>query len=167
MDSRSERRPSAQRTRILTLNVLRLVFSALAVGLIIFGLFTMRETSRSRGWVRAGGRVISSSVNEYAGKGSTSYRPIVVYSYSVGAARYMSSRISFRPHGTTDRNEAARIAGRYGVGTSVDVFYDPQDPEQAVLERGVNPWLPLIAGGAFSMLAVGMRMLRARAERRP
>ncbi len=166
MAAPSSRSPAIRR-RVLVLNVLRLLFSALAVGLILFGLFTLRETSRSRGWAETTGRVISSGVNEYAGKGSRSYRPIVVYAYSAGAVRYMSTRISSaHSQGTADRNAAARVAARYPVGASVPVFYDPQDPEQAVLQRGGSPWLPILAGGAFSMLAVGMRMLRARAERK-
>ncbi len=77
----------------------------------------------------------------------------------------MSSRLAFHPLVTADRNEAARLAGKYPVGKPVQVLYDPTDPEQAVLEPGSNPWVPLIAGGVCSMLAVWMRILRGRAEK--
>jgi hypothetical protein len=155
-----------RRTRVRTLSLLRIVFSALAVGLIIFGLFSMRETSRSRGWVKTDGRVVASNVRQFTGKDTTTYRPMVIYSYSVGAARFMSSRIAFRPVTSGDRTVAAQFAARYPVGRTLPVFYDPQDPEQAVLDQGGNPWVPILAGGAFSMLAVWVRMLRGR-ERRP
>jgi len=154
------------RSRIRTLNSLRVVFSLLAVGLIILGLLTLRQTPRSRRWAKVEGKVITSNVNEFTGKGGRTYRPMVIYAYSVGAVRFMSSRIASRPLASSDRSAAARFVEKYPVGKTVQVFYDPQDPEQAVLEPGANPWLPMIAGGVFSMLAVGMRILRARIEKR-
>ncbi len=165
MPKRSRGREPARR-RIRSLDYLRLAFSAAAVGLIVFGLFTMRETSRSRNWASADGRVVQSSVNQFTTKGTTTFRPIVVYSYTVGAVRYMSTRLSFRSQATGSRDAAAKITGAYPAGRAVRVFYDPQDPGQAVLEPGGNPWTFIVAGGAFSMLAVWMRMLQARAEKR-
>jgi hypothetical protein len=152
--------------RVRTLNTLRVVFSALAVGLIIFGLYTMRETSRSRGWVTVEGKVIGSRITEFTTKGGRTYRPMVIYAYSDSGARFMSTRIAFRSLASSRREDAAQVAARYPVGSTVQVFHDPQDPEQAVLERGNNPWLPIIAGGGFSVLAVWMRILRRRTERR-
>ncbi len=154
------------RGRITLLNSLRLVFSALAVGLIVFGLFALREVSRSRGWVDTDGKVIASNVNEFTAKsGRATYRPMVVFSYTVGPVRYMSTRLAFRDLSSSSRDDAAKLAGRYRVGASVRVFYDPQDPEHAVLDRGINPYLPILAGGAFAMLAVWMRIVRGRAEK--
>ena len=158
--------PEDDRSRVRTFDYLRLAFSAAGIGLIIFGLFTMRETSRSRGWATVGGRVVTSTVNEFTGKSGTTWRPMIVYSYSVGSLRFMSSRIAFHSLASGDRGDAARLAARYPAGSTVRVFYDPQDPEQAVLVPGSNPWVPLIAGGVFSMLAVWMRILRGRAEKR-
>lgn len=161
-------RPSpGRRTRLRTLDSLRLAFSALGIGLIIFGLFTLREASRSRGWATVEGRVVSANVNVFTGKSGTTWRPIVIYSYSVGGIRFMSSRIAFHPVAAADRAGAAKVAAQYPAGRTIPVFYDPRDPEQAVLEPGGNPWVPIIGGGAFSMLAVWMRILRGRAEKRP
>ena len=109
--------------------------------------------------------MVRSDVTEFVGKDGRTYRPMVVFSYAVGSVRFMSNRIAFRPLASPRRQDAARIAARYPVGGAVQVLYDPTDPEQAVLELGINPWAPILAGGAFSMLAVGMRMLRGRAER--
>lgn len=153
------------RRRIRTLNYLRLLFSALALGLIIFGLFTLRETSRSRGWVGTSGRVILSNVSTFTSKGTTTYRPMVDYSYSVDGTLFTSSRITFHSLASRDRRTAAQMAARYPVGMNVPVLYDPQNPEQAVLERGNDPWLLILAGGVFAMLAVWVRMLRGRIEK--
>ncbi len=91
---------------------------------------------------------------------------MIVYSYPVGAARFMSSRVAFHSLASGNRADAAKVASRYPAGSTVPVFYDPQDPEQAVLELGRNPWMFIVAGGVFSMLAVWMRMLRGRTEKR-
>jgi len=161
----AEPRTAHLRRRVHTLNSLRVVFSVLAVGLIVFGLFKMREASRARGWTIVSGTVVRSSVSEFAGKDGNTYRPMVVYSYSVGSIRFMSSRIAFHPLARPSRERAAELAAKYPVGSIVRVLYDPADPEQAVLELGISPWVPILAGGAFSMLAVWTRMLRGRADK--
>ncbi len=157
---------STPRRRTLgRLDYLRVVFSVAAVVLIVFGLFTMREASRSRGWAWTDGRVVQSSVNEFTSKGTTTFRPMVVYSYSVGPVRYMSSRIAFRSLASGTRADAAKVAASVPAGRPVRVFYDPQEPDRALLEPAGNPWPSIIAGGACSMLAVLMRILRARQDK--
>ncbi len=150
------------RRRARLLDVLRLVFSAAAIACIVFGLFAMRAWSRSRGWASTTGTILSSTVTHFSGRTGTTYRPMVMYGYSVGAVRYSSNRISFRPIVTSDHDTALKAAGKYARDRTVPVFYDPQDPEQAVLDRGANPWVPIAGGGVFAMLAVWMRMLRRR-----
>jgi hypothetical protein len=158
--------PDNLHKRIRLLDVARLVFSAMAIGLILVGLFTMRETSRSRGWLKTGATIVSSRVTEYAGKSGRTYRPMVIYAYSVGPARFMSSRIAFRQSASSSRAAAEGIAARYRAGTRVEIRYDPQDPEQAVLAPGGNFWVWILAGGLCSALAVGARMRRRRIEKR-
>jgi hypothetical protein len=159
------RRELRRRERILDL--LRVLLSLLAVGLVVLGLFILRESSRSRGWQPVSGRVVSSSVSDFTGKdGAHSYRPMVVFAYSVGALRLMSNRISFRSLSTADRGAAETFVRKYPVGKTVQVYYDPQEPDRAVLEPAGNPWLPLLAGGACSFAAVGTGILRRRVEKR-
>ncbi len=152
--------------RIRLFNFGRLLFSALALGLILAGLYTMRESSRSRGWLKTGGTIVSSTVTEFNGKSGRTYRPMVMYAYTVGAVRYMSSRINFGQLATSRRGSAEGYVTRYPAGRRVDVYYDPQDPEHAVLEPAGNPWLWIGAGGVFAMLTVWMRILRGRLEKR-
>ncbi|MGE5358830.1 MAG: DUF3592 domain-containing protein [Bacteroidales bacterium] len=161
MDDR-DRAAAARRTRHL--NLARLLFSALALGLILAGLYTMRERSRSRGWVKTGGTVVSSTVSEFAGKSGRTYRPMVMYAYSVGAARFMSNRITFGQVASSRRASAERFVSRYPAGRRVDVYYDPQDPERAVLEPAGNPWIWIVAGGIFAMLTVWVRIVRGRLD---
>ncbi len=147
------------------LDYLRLAFSVAAIALIVYGLVTMRQTSRSRGWLPVDGRVVASNVNQFSGRNGVTYRPMIIFSYAVGPSRFMSSRVSFQPFVTSNRDAAATVAARYPVGKTVQVFYDPQDPEQAVLDRGPNPWLFIVSGGVLAMAAVAVRMRRANVEK--
>lgn len=163
MDARDD---PVLRKQIRTLDFLRLLFSVLSIGLILVGLYTMRETSRSRGWLRTGGKVVSSRVTEFAGKSGTTYRPMVIYGYSVGSVRLMSNRIAFHSVASSWRSSAERIVARYPAGRDVQVYYNPQDPEQAVLEPGGQAWIWIVGGGVLALLTVWMRIRRGRIERK-
>lgn len=62
--------------------------------------------------------------------------PRIAYTYSDGEKNYSSERVSFvagyRP------KEVDEVLGRYAVGQSVNVYYPPEKPADAVLEPGSN-----------------------------
>jgi hypothetical protein len=64
------------------------------------------------------------------------YSPKLRYSYSVGAAEYSSDRIAFG-YGKTFSSESAALSSiqKYSQGSLVTVYYNPEDPTEAVLER--------------------------------
>jgi hypothetical protein len=150
-----------------TLRNLRLLMGGLAILFITMGLMRFREGDRARGWITVGGRVVSSRVNEYTAKdGTRHFRPLVIYAYGADDNRFMSSRLSFRPVDSTNRADAEQAAGRYPVGTAVRVHYDPGDPQQAVLEPTNPAWTPIILAGVCAGLAITLRILSARLDKR-
>jgi Protein of unknown function (DUF3592) len=108
----------------------------------------------SRGWQQTAGQVLSSGVvasRNLSGGGLTDY-PQVIYSYSVMGQTYRSDKIQLGA--AVGGSGAARAAKRYPAGSAVQVYFNPQHPEQAVLERRspVAVWLIVIgvvAGGSF------------------
>src|SRR5262245_14984137 len=68
---------------------------------------------------------------------SRTHELFVQYAYRVGDREYTADRTSFgdEPSGTYDE-VAADAARRLPSGARVQVFYDPTDPQRAVLERG-------------------------------
>jgi hypothetical protein len=66
------------------------------------------------------------------------YRPRVEYSYTVDGQEHVGSRVFFGAHewrgGSSEFAEWLLI--EYPVGTKVQVFVDPNDTTEAVLERG-------------------------------
>lgn len=69
-----------------------------------------------------------------------------VYEYMVGGQVYRSSNFCFGGH--VEQAEAS-----FAVGAKVKVFYNPRDPQTAVLKRGVPGvafiGVLLVGGGAF------------------
>ena len=134
--------------------------------LVAWALFNLDQGRASRHWPTAEGTIRSSRVVEVrslsrsTGSPTLRYHPEVVFAYRVDGVRYVGHRISFRDDHFGRRPPAERIAARYPRGATVPVSYDPDDPEQAVLEP-VYDWstyIPLAIGLFF--VAGGFYLLR-------
>ena len=77
--------------------------------------------------------------------GSTNY-PVVEYSYQAGGQAYQGAKIAPGPE--VGGTGAGKVVARYPVGAQVMVFYNPQNPSDAVLETKAPAqwvmWLILI-----------------------
>ena len=77
--------------------------------------------------------------------GSTNY-PVVQYSYRVSGQAYQSTKLAPGPE--VGGTGAGKVVDRYPTGAQVMVFYNPQNPSDAVLERKAPAqwilWLILI-----------------------
>lgn len=77
----------------------------------------------------------------------------VLYEYSVHGERYSSDLVSFGEFGSHNTKNAQRIVDEYPAGKSVVVYYDPDNPDVAVLRPGgilsVGAALVLLVGSLF------------------
>lgn len=72
----------------------------------------------------------------------------VTYQYDFGGYSYSSSRYSFSPSSATSgRRGKKRIADRLAPGTTTFCYVDPDNPEDAVIDRGLT-W-DTVAWGVF------------------
>lgn len=119
------------------------------------GLAGIRRGLRTYAWARAEGRVVRSTVGretEATGEGTVDrYHAEVRYRYEAAGAAREGSAVHADDRGSPSRGRAERWAARYPQGARVAVFYDPADPDRAVLERGVGsgPFWLLAWGGLF------------------
>ena len=87
----------------------------------------------------------------------------VRYEYEVAGTPYTSSNISFESQLAGNKRRAIEaIVARYPEGQRVTVYYNPERPKTAVLERSANP--PsynslLIFGSGFLLAGVAMFVL--------
>ena len=131
------------------------------------------EGKASLDWPTAPGTVIKSGVGTIARGRRTDYVPAVDYTYTVGTAAHTGHRVHFTAFDRRAYDDAAAIAARYPVGATVVVHYDPQQPDESVLEPGaptVN-WQRKVVGVALvalslAAIAIVIEVLGARRRRK-
>ncbi len=129
---------------------------------ISYGLGQMSKAKQSVNWPSAPGNIIRSekekhTTTEKSGSSKrevTYYLAAIDYEYQVGGKSYRSNRIAYEGQ---NRNQTVALLNRYPKGKSVEVFYDPDDPEEAVLERGMKKgsyFMPIFGAvwGLFGLL---------------
>ena len=152
-----------------------LIFLPMAVLFVVAVIAKMLEVRRAAGWSTAVGRIVKSSTaaehRRSAGEATTvKTMPAVEYEFSVGGRKVRGNRIGIGEDSGGANTEAT--LRRYTVGAAVTVYYDPANPKNCVLERGVpegvGKGLAIIAGfviafvGVVYWLATGAPRLVAR-----
>jgi uncharacterized membrane protein len=134
----------------------------LAVGGLFFYFFFLRPVVgllAARSWTEASCVVLESRVAYHAGSKGTTYKPDILYSYSVGGTAYQSRRYNMLDVYSSGYDGKAEIVARYPPGRQTSCWVDPTDPSRAVLTRDFTPGylaglLPLIfvAAGGFGLV---------------
>ena len=135
------------------------------VGIIatIYGSIVLKNASASSAWPSVQGEVTESKVEKKVKRvkrdgrfeTKTTFLANVQYSYSVDGTPYSGGKVSFGDYGG-EQKHAREIVGRYPKGKAVDVYYDPEKPEMAVLEPGATRSSYLILGIGLVALIGGI-----------
>ncbi len=143
-------------------------FGMLLLGLIWvagFGYAHFRAVGKAKAaetWPTAMGRVISSEVVEEEstdreGGTSTWYNPVVAYAYSAGGRELTSRRLRFGNYRFASRKKAEAALLPYPVGASPAVRYNPEKPEECVLEtKKPGPIYLIMAPFGFLFIGLGL-----------
>jgi len=96
-----------------------------------------RRYRESENWVSASAQIVSGNISARRGSKSTSYVLDIKYAYKVLGQSYENNQFSFGSEGTgyDTRKKAEGMLAKYPIGNQVTIFYDPNNPQQAVLER--------------------------------
>ncbi|HEX8850519.1 MAG TPA: DUF3592 domain-containing protein [Gemmatimonadaceae bacterium] len=127
----------------------------------LWGGFELRDRARRMtAWPSVRGRVTGSTLvtdHTRMEDGTTAYYPQISYQYVVAGLEYRSQRRSLVDVGGSGlaRGVAQRVLARYPVGSDVLVFYDPEHPSEAILER------PDPVAGPVALFALGGALLIA------
>ena len=131
-----------------------MLFAALGAGIVVWSLWSLVQVFASRKWEAAESVVLASDLQRSRDTdGGLTYRPEISYQYTAQGRESVASRWCFG-HGVSLSwsGPAMRAIRRYPAGQPVLVYFDPHDPAEAVLERGINPYL-------FGSVVVGMLFL--------
>lgn len=121
------------------------IFVAL-IGLVV-GLLTARGHRRARAnasaaqrWRSAPGKVIETGIGVQTGHNSSGgysyFSPWIRYSYVADGTERTGQRLRFGDVTTRTRGGAETILGRYPAGAEIKVHFDPDAPDESVLEPG-------------------------------
>jgi len=135
-------------------------FGGLGAFLIMLERRNRKKADQTKTWPAADGTIVESDVKEHIsmedmdGIASTTYEPVVKYTYTAAGQTYTGGRINYGPN-QSDSGTARKTISRYPLGSTVSVRYDPQNPAEAVLEtNAAGSKLFMIIGIMFLVLGV-------------
>lgn len=96
-----------------------------------------RQTAQN--WPSTTGTILMSSVQSRrsSSHGGYSSYPVIVYQYEVNGTNYQSQRLKAGEQffNVNVSWQAQEIVNRYMIGSTVTVYYDPNNPAESSLER--------------------------------
>ena len=117
-------------------------FSTLLIDGILLAIILVarRGVAKAANWSSTMGTVMSSTIvwRRRSKGGSVAY-PSILYNYLVMGSPYQGSSIT--PGMAVGGSGAHKVVERYPAGAQVLVYYDPNNPSDAVLERGMPDYI--------------------------
>jgi len=126
----------------------------------------------ARRWPAAPGTIIGAEVRVAPRSGEEPfYDAVVRYAYTVQGQEYEGAQDDLT-YVSNAQDAAQAIMARYQVGASVPVYYDPQAPQRALIDRGIRPhhlvsllfaslFPPLLVAGGLLAILTGLVILAA------
>ena len=102
------------------------------------GITTVRNASISQNWPAVLGTITVSQVAISTDDDGTTYSADVQYKYVVNDRWYTAVTVNFGEYGSSSRSRVDKIVARYPPGSQVTGYYNPDDPNTAVLEPGLS-----------------------------
>jgi len=146
-----------------------LVFTGLGIYMLSRYARERKKTAEAQAWPSVVGSVVEAAVAESTQVSTDPedsmiqgkvYTPRVVYTYAVDGVSYHGERIRVGAQTfVSSRRKVEQELARYPVGGEVRVYYNPQNPAEALLEPGVPSRATLIVGIVFLTVALMMTCL--------
>jgi len=106
------------------------ILNAIFLAVIYFMRKKMAEVSQ---WPSTMGNVVMSTIDRRSSSDGYTDYPVVQYSYQVNGQAYQNTKLAPGPE--VGGSGARGVVAKYPAGAQVMVFYNPQNPSDAVLER--------------------------------
>jgi hypothetical protein len=128
------------------------ILALAGAALFALGAINLYRGIDSMRWPSADGRILYSHA-----RSASRPETLLWYEYYVANRRYVASMYRNGGNVTPFATVAKAAAKRYPVGRVVAVYYDPRNPQNALLEPGL--WWGNFVAPAFSMVLFGMAWL--------
>lgn len=146
-----------------------LAWVTLFMGVLLagYGIHVLDSAKNSADWPSVTGQVIGTPVNSDVSSNvpfssRESYYYTIIYDYNVNDQNYINNQFAVAdntqsPHSFDSEDHALKSAeASYPIGSAVPVFFNPENPEESVLNKGVtrDAYLPLSLGLFFFSMGV-------------
>ncbi len=156
------------------------IFALVAfAGIVVIGqgITTLRTGAVSANWPHVMGKMLKAEVtssttqrrdNEGRSYTDTTYYPSVTYEFVLNGQTYQSNRLSAQDNGYSKSTDALNAIEQVNSGDGVTVYYNPQNPKEAMLKPGIsgNSFVSLVFGGLLLLLGGGVIVWLVRVFRR-
>lgn len=116
-------------------------------------------------WLQTEGEITNAEVLAFRSQGQTMYRASLVYKYAVDGKAYHSDQIQPAISSTSFRYFPQRKVKLHPIGSKVPVFYNPDQPDEALLEPGMGMLKYLFYTIPFFFILIGFVVFWKRAIR--
>lgn len=147
----------------ISVGALSLIFAALGVWLILLYQRNKQKAEQSVNWPTTSGRVIESRISEHKsqdedGYTTYTYAPVVRFEYQVDGVTHTSDRMAVGSKiAISNRKKVEQQIAGYPEGKLIKVYYNPQNPAEAILETRLTSKAELVAG--IILIVVGLSIL--------
>lgn len=134
-----------------------IVYLALVISAFYLTFVSMPKAINSNNWPQAQGQVTSTELVQRkhtfkTGKPITVYSEKIHYQYAVAGNTYTNHQLKFIDHTSSEKVEQA-MNSKYSTGANVTVFYNPKNPSESLLQKGLS--LGHILTGIFLLVSIG------------
>lgn len=136
-----------------------LIYLALWLLTLYFMLFSIPKALKTNQWVETTANVFENKLVKSQRTHSRTHRQIIVYSakvryqYDVEGNTYQGVSQKLAKRGENGQKIHKALLDQYPVGSDLSVYYDPANPQQSSLQKGITG-LHLILG-ALLFLSLG------------
>jgi len=128
-----------------------------------FSAFNIIKGFETESWSQTSATILSSEIgystsHSRHGGSSTTYGAKITYQYSVNGVSYTSNTISYGYAYSSDHDAASQLVDNYPVGKIVTIYYNPDNPSEAVLISGIDSstWIFFSFGLFFSIIGIAI-----------
>ncbi len=109
---------------------------ALGIGALYNGLTLYKKNTETQQWLPVPGKIISASLIGRSTKTSSGFERKITYEYVVNGHTYSSNRVAIGEMEGNYSELHKDIEKLYPAGKEVTVYYNPLNPQEAVLRPG-------------------------------
>jgi hypothetical protein len=136
------------------------IFMAIGLIAVAVGIMLYTDAQEVKEWSQTTGTISYTNIRSEWQSGSHDspghyvYYPVVEYYYTVDGQTYYCSTISKMTSGSSDVGYAQNFINRNSLGSQVTVYYNPDNPSEAVLQMNSDFELvvPLLLGVIFTLI---------------